>query len=163
MSSYSFIEIALKNSDYLFSIMLSITNVYLFVLGWHHRANAKAGHRSSSLYRLCPLLLQEAQLVETRVSSDNLCQDVRRTTSATQRKFEKWMTSGKSELDTSLACVVPSTCLATKCVQIAIDAISFYLEFVFVMCIVTLMMLMSFTFTEYKFHMESLIKVTPYL
>ena len=69
--------------------MLSVTNVYLFVLGWHHRANAKAGHRSSSLYRLCPLLLQEVQMLETRVSSDNLCIDVRRSTSDTQRKLEE--------------------------------------------------------------------------
>ena len=49
--------------DYLFSTMLSITNVYLFILGWHHHANAKAGHRSCSFYRLCPLLLQKVQLV----------------------------------------------------------------------------------------------------
>ena len=42
--------------------MLSITNVYLFI---HHRANVKAGQRSCSFYRLCPLLLQDAQLVES--------------------------------------------------------------------------------------------------
>ncbi|XP_078320426.1 uncharacterized protein LOC144621355 [Crassostrea virginica] len=59
------------------------------VEGWHHRANAKVGQRSCSFYRLCSLLLREAQLVETRVSSDNLCRDVRKTTSATQRKLEE--------------------------------------------------------------------------
>ena len=60
--------------DYLFRTMLSIANVYLFILGWHHRANAKAGHtKELLLFRLCLLLLQEAKLVESRVSSDNLC------------------------------------------------------------------------------------------
>ena len=84
-----------------FSTMLSITNVYLFILGWHHRANAKAGHRSCSFYRLCLLLLQEAQLVETRVSSDNLCRDVRRSTSATQKKLEEaWNRYDVGEIST---------------------------------------------------------------
>ena len=58
--------------DYLFRTMLSIANVYLFILGWHNRANAKAGHTEEMLlFRLFRLLLQEAQLVESRVSSDN--------------------------------------------------------------------------------------------
>ena len=99
--------------------MLSITNVYLFILGWHHRANAKAGHRSCSFYRLCPLLLQEAQLVETRVSSDNLCRDVRRSTSATQKKLEEaWNRYDVGEISTGhflRLCAVPSTCPASKC------------------------------------------------
>ena len=83
-----------------------------------------AGHRSCSFYRLCPLLLQEAQLMETRVSSDNLCKDVIRTTSATQRKLEEtWDDVGEISTGHSFACVVPFTCPATECVQIAIDVI----------------------------------------
>ena len=102
-----------------------------------------AGHRSCSFYRLCPLLLQEAQLMETRVSSDNLCKDVIRTTSATQRKLEEtWDDVGEISTGHSFACVVPFTCPATECVQIAIDAIFLWFLCVeqLVMCIVSLMM-----------------------
>ena len=56
-----------------------LTNVYLFILGWQHRANAKAGHRSCSFYRLCPLLLQKVQLVAPSTcpatKCDGLCAD----------------------------------------------------------------------------------------
>ena len=101
------------------------------------------GHRSCSFYRLCPLLLQEAQLMETRVSSDNLCKDVIRTTSATQRKLEEtWDDVGEISTGHSFACVIPFTCPATECVQIAIDVIFLWFLCVeqLVMCIVSLMM-----------------------
>ncbi|XP_022290891.2 uncharacterized protein LOC111102436 [Crassostrea virginica] len=56
--------------------------------GWHHRINGKAGHRCCGLYVLCPLLLQEARVVEIRVHSDNLCRNVRRGTKKIQQKLE---------------------------------------------------------------------------
>ncbi|XP_062571643.1 uncharacterized protein LOC134233670 [Saccostrea cucullata] len=58
------------------------------VEGWHHRVNGKAGHRSCTFYKLVPLLLQEAKLVETRVSSDNLLRNVRHSSNATQKKLD---------------------------------------------------------------------------
>ncbi|XP_062583185.1 uncharacterized protein LOC134244944 [Saccostrea cucullata] len=58
------------------------------VEGWQHRVNGKAGQRSSTFYKLVPLLLQEAKLVETRVSSDNLFRNVRRSSTATQKKLD---------------------------------------------------------------------------
>ena len=61
---------------------------FICISGWHHRINGKAGHRCCGLYVLCPLLLQEARVVETRVHSDNFCRNVRRGTKKIQQKLE---------------------------------------------------------------------------
>ena len=61
---------------------------FICISGWHHRINGKAGHRCCGLYVLCPLLLQEARVVEIRVHSDNFCRNVRRGTKKIQQKLE---------------------------------------------------------------------------
>lgn len=71
------------------------------VEGWHHRVNGKAGHRGCTFYKLVPLLLHEAKLVETRVSSENLFRDVRQSSSATQKKLtEAWEQYDAGQLST---------------------------------------------------------------
>uniref|UniRef100_A0A8W8IH72 Uncharacterized protein n=1 Tax=Magallana gigas TaxID=29159 RepID=A0A8W8IH72_MAGGI len=76
---------------------------------WQHRVNGKAGHRGCTFYKLVPLLLHEAKLVETRVSSENLFRDVRQSSSATQKKLtEAWeMMQDSCQLDTFYGCAVP--------------------------------------------------------
>nr|XP_034331451.1 uncharacterized protein LOC105322593 [Crassostrea gigas] len=71
------------------------------VEGWHHRVNSKAGHRGCTFYKLIPLLLHEAKLVVTRVSSENLFRDVRQSSSATQKKLtEAWEQYDAGQLST---------------------------------------------------------------
>ncbi|XP_048727495.2 uncharacterized protein LOC125645738 [Ostrea edulis] len=58
------------------------------VESWHHRINGKTGHRGCGFYVLCPLLLQEARLVESRVHSDNICRNVRKSSTTVQKKLD---------------------------------------------------------------------------
>ena len=62
--------------------------IYFTISGWHHRINGKARHRCCGLYVLCPLLLQDSRVVETRVHSDNFCRNVRRGTKKIRQKLE---------------------------------------------------------------------------
>uniref|UniRef100_A0A8W8JLG8 MULE transposase domain-containing protein n=1 Tax=Magallana gigas TaxID=29159 RepID=A0A8W8JLG8_MAGGI len=63
--------------------------------------NSKAGHRGCTFYKLIPLLLHEAKLVVTRVSSENLFRDVRQSSSATQKKLtEAWEQYDAGQLST---------------------------------------------------------------
>ena len=62
--------------------------IYFNISGWHHRINGKARDRCCGLYVLCPLLLQDSRVVETRVHSDNFCRNVRRGTKKIRQKLE---------------------------------------------------------------------------
>uniref|UniRef100_K1PUT5 Uncharacterized protein n=1 Tax=Magallana gigas TaxID=29159 RepID=K1PUT5_MAGGI len=81
---------------------MALMNIlFVFIKGWHHRVNGKAGHRGCTFYKLVPLLLHEAKLVETRVSSENLFRDVRQSSSATQKKLtEAWEQYDAGQLST---------------------------------------------------------------
>ncbi|XP_062614774.1 uncharacterized protein LOC134276543 [Saccostrea cucullata] len=59
------------------------------VEGWYHRINGKAGHRGCRLYDLCPVLLQEARLVEAKIHSDNLCRKIMQSTTTVQKNLTK--------------------------------------------------------------------------
>ena len=52
--------------DITFTIQFSYICV-LFVSGWHHRLNNRAGHKGLTFYKLVPLLRKEAQQVTVAV------------------------------------------------------------------------------------------------
>lgn len=52
--------------DITFTIQFSYICV-LFISGWHHRLNNRAGHKGLTFYKLVPLLRKEAQQVTVAV------------------------------------------------------------------------------------------------
>ncbi|OWF52790.1 hypothetical protein KP79_PYT19774 [Mizuhopecten yessoensis] len=82
--------------------------------GWLHRLNVKAGHGTTLFYRLVPLLVREATIVETSVAAEDFSRDNRAVNSRMEKQLtaatDSYMTDGLSTTAFLRKCAALYTC-----------------------------------------------------
>ncbi|XP_021348586.1 uncharacterized protein LOC110447304 [Mizuhopecten yessoensis] len=85
-----------------------------FERGWLHRLNVKAGHGTTLFYRLVPLLVREATIVETSVAAEDFSRDNRAVNSRMEKQLtaatDSYMTDGLSTTAFLRKCAALYTC-----------------------------------------------------